>query len=139
MPHFWRIFRYLNYLISLGLFHGNKPNSDERILIKQKSFCKIFTHIELQGVLLLHIFFSFSGFFDFKYLPIFCIELNQTWQICHLLHQNMLVICGCTSTSRGHFYTTKHFPQTQCDMFDLLHIQFHLIELNQTWQEIHIL
>ena len=46
MPHFPRIFRYLNYLISLGLLQENKLNVDERISIRQKYFCKIFVHIE---------------------------------------------------------------------------------------------
>ena len=77
MPHFPRIFQYLKYLISLSLLHGNKPDSDERILIRQKSFCKIFMNIELQGTLLLYIFLKFSGIFDFIYLWIFGIELNQ--------------------------------------------------------------
>ena len=65
MIHFPRIFWYLNYLISLGLLHGNKRNSDERILIKQKKFRKIFVPIEHPGALLLYSFLEFSGIFDF--------------------------------------------------------------------------
>ena len=56
MLHFRRTFRYLKYLISLGLFYGYKPISDKKILIRQNSFCKIFVHIELHGALLLYIF-----------------------------------------------------------------------------------
>ena len=58
MPHFLTNF-FLEYLISPGLYHGSKPDSDERILIREKSFWKIFLHIELQGALLLNILFEF--------------------------------------------------------------------------------
>ena len=64
MPYFPRIFRYLKYLTSLGFLHGNNLNLDEKILIRQKSFCKIFVHIEFSGALLLYIFFEFNGIFD---------------------------------------------------------------------------
>ena len=74
MPYFPRIFRYLKYLTSLGFLHGNNLNLDEKILIRQKSFCKIFVYIELQGALLLYISLEFSDIFNFIYLYTFCIE-----------------------------------------------------------------
>ena len=49
MPHFPRIFRCLKYLISLGLLHGNKPNSDENIHIRHKSFVKLLCTSNFRG------------------------------------------------------------------------------------------
>ena len=66
MPHFPRNFWIFKMsLISLGLWLGNKPNSEDSILIRQKSFWKFFVHIELQGALPLYIFLEFIGIFDF--------------------------------------------------------------------------
>ena len=40
MLHFSQIFWHLKYLISLGVLHGNKPNSGKTILIRKKLFVK---------------------------------------------------------------------------------------------------
>ena len=100
MLHFRRTFRYLKYLISLGLLQGNKPNSD---LLEKKVWVK-FLGTSNSRERCCCIFSSNVGTFLILYI---C----RSFALSHLLHQNILVICGCISTGRGRCYTATHFPR----------------------------
>ena len=105
MPHFPRIFRYLKYLTSLGLLYGNKENSNERILIKQESFC---AHRTPGGATV--VYFPRIQWYFWFYMPLDCL---------HRIKPNLVGKSFITSKYvhymrvhiKRHCYTTTHFPR----------------------------